>query len=253
LRGADLSARQRAKAAWLWSHRQGVLAGLSAAATLSAKWVDADVPAQLVHTNRRAPPMIIVNTYELLPGETRRVDGMLVTTPQRTAFDIGRRLELPAGVQSVDALMNATDVKVVDVEAVDARHPGVRGLTRLQRTLALVDGGSESPYESLTRLVLAQAGFPPIKTQIEVSDCYAEVFARLDMGWPEYLVAVEFDGAQHWTDARQCTWDIDRLAKLQEMGWLIIRVSAGLLHGRPQVLVARVGAALAARGCPKTW
>ena len=53
-------------------------------------------------------------------GETRRVDGMLVTSAARTAFDIGRRLELVAGVQRVDALMNATDVKVSDIESVAA-------------------------------------------------------------------------------------------------------------------------------------
>ena len=68
-------------------------------------------------------------------------------------------LNLNSGVRRVDALMNAKDVKVNDIEAVIARHPGVRGLRQLRQTLDLVDGGAESPYESLTRLLLVEAGF----------------------------------------------------------------------------------------------
>lgn len=54
-----------------------------------------------------------------------------------------------------------------------------------------VDGGSESPYESLTRLMLVRAGFPRPMTQIKFCDRYGLVPARLDMGWPEYRVADE--------------------------------------------------------------
>lgn len=122
-REVELSPAQRARAAWLWSHRRGVLAGLSAAAMLGVKWIEPGLPAELVHSNRRPPPMLIVHTDGIEAGETRRVDGMHVTTAARTAFDIGRRLELVAGVQRVDALMNATDVKSGDIESVAALHP----------------------------------------------------------------------------------------------------------------------------------
>ena len=253
LRGAELSALQRAQAAWLWSGRRGVVAGLSAQTVLGAKWVEPALPAELIHSNYRAPPLIVVHADTLAPGETQSVAGMTVTTPARTAFDVGRRLPLVDGVQRIDALMNATDVKVADVEAVAARHPGVRGLAQLHRTLTFVDGGGESPYESMTRLALMRAGFPPLETQIAISDRYRVMFARIDMGWRDYLVGVEFDGAQHWTDPKRRTWDIDRLAKLQELGWVIVRLSGGLLRYRPEVFLERVASALLARGCPKTW
>jgi very-short-patch-repair endonuclease len=57
------------------------------------------------------------------------------------------------------------------------------------------------------------------------------------------LVGVEFDGAQHWTDAAQRSRDIDRLAELEALGWTIVRVSAEMLRGRPGTVVARVRAA----------
>lgn len=252
-RGVEFGAAERARAAWLWSRRRGVLAGLSASALLGAKWIEPARPAELIHTNRRPPPAVIVHSDELLAGEVHPIAGMTVTTAARTAFDLGRRSTLIEGVQRIDALMNATGVTGTDVAAIAEQHPGVRGLGQLRRTLALVDGGAESPYESLTRLRLVRAGLPPPQTQIPVVDPHGMVFARIDLGWRDYLVGVEFDGAHHWTDPAQRSWDIERSARLADAGWTIVRVSSGLLHSRGQVVVSRVGAALTAAGCPRTW
>lgn len=79
---------------------------------------------------------------------------------------------------------------------------------------------------------------------------WGAVLARIDMGWEEWQVGVEFDGAHHWTDAAQRTRDIDRLADLEARGWKIVRVSADLLRDRPGVVVARTRRALRAAGCP---
>jgi hypothetical protein len=252
-RGVELSALQRSRAAWLWSRRRGIIAGLSASALLGTKWIEPGLPAELVHANRREPSMLTVHTDYLARGETRSVDGMSVTTAARTAFDIGRRLDLEGGVQRIDALMNAADVKAAEVEAVAARHPGVRGLRQLRETLGLVDGGAESPYESLTRLLLVQAGFPRPQTQIPVLDEYGLVIAYIDMGWTEWLVGVDFDGAHHWTNPKQRTRDVERYAKLPELGWIDVRLTSGMLHNNPRAFLDRVGAALVTRGCPKTW
>lgn len=197
-RGIDLSPVQRARAAWLWSGRDGVVAGLSAAAVLVAKWIEASEPAQLLHGNRRPPALLTVHTERIHPDEMTGAP-MVTTTPARTAFDLGRwSSDVDTAVQRIDALMAATNVEVVDIHAVAQRHPRARGSRQLRKVLALVDGGAESPYESLTRLALVRAGFGPPQTQIEVRDEFGCVFARLDMGWPEHQVAVEFDGAQRY-------------------------------------------------------
>ncbi len=249
-RGAELTPELRARAAWLWSRREGVIAGLSASAMLGAKWIGASEPAQLLHRNRRPPPHLTVHTERVHPSEVTGASTVM-TTPARTAFDLARWSgDVVEAVQRVDALMAATNVKVIEIDEVARRYARARGCTQLRKVLALVDGGAESPYETLTRLALVQAGFPFPETQIEIRDEYGHVFARLDMGWPQYKVAVEFDGAQHWADAHQRSWDIDRAARLEEFGWIVIRVSAGLLHNRPQVFLERVATALRTRGCP---
>lgn len=244
---------ERARAAWLWSNRAAVLSGLSACAVWRAKWIEQDNPAELIHANRRAPDDMLVYSDELLEGEVRSVGRMKVTTPARTAFDLGRRLPVDDAAQRIDSLMQATGLKVDAIEAVAVRHRGVRGLRKLREVLALVDGGAESPYETMTRLLLVRAGFPPVQTQIPVRDECGRVFARIDMGWPEYLVGVDFEGAHHWDDAKQRSWDVDRFAKLSDRNWIDVRLTSGILHNRPQSFLDRVGRALISRGCPKSW
>jgi hypothetical protein len=246
--GIDLTAVQRARAAWLWSRRRGIVAGQSAAALLGAKWSDPLAPAELVHANRRTPSSIRVHTDTLLDDEVIEVDRILVTTAARTAFDIGRRAPRMLAVQRLDALASAAGITSADVEWIAARHPGARGTRRLLDVLPLVDGGAESPQETRTRLALIDAGFPKPQTQITVlGECGAFV-ARVDMGWEEWRVGVEYDGAQHWTDRTQRTRDIDRLAVLTECGWIIIRVSSDMLRNRLGTLIHRVNCALTARG-----
>src|SRR3954467_4648615 len=97
-RGVDPALAECARAAWLWSGRDGVVAGLSASAMLGAKWVEPQMPIELIHANRRAPSGIVVPTHAWAADEHRFVGGLPVTSPARTAFDLGRRLPLSDGV-----------------------------------------------------------------------------------------------------------------------------------------------------------
>lgn len=248
-RGQPLTPVTRAVAAWLWSGRTATVAGLSAAALHRTAWIDAWLPAELNRQSRDKTHGIILHSDALWDDEACVRDGIHMTTPARTAFDLGRRKEFTNTVIRLDALVRATGLKVADVELLADRHRGARGLVQLRRVLQMVDGGAESPYETKTRLVLIASGLPRPQTQIKVHDDWGAV-ARIDMGWEEWMVGVEFDGAHHWTDPAQRTRDIDRLAELEARGWKIIRVSADLLRKRPDVVVARIHRALRAAGCP---
>ncbi|MGV0747049.1 hypothetical protein [Mycolicibacter heraklionensis] len=247
--GITLTARQRAVAAWLWSRRRGVVAGNSAAALLGAKWMSDALNAELVHDNRQPPPKLVVYRDTLNPGEVTTVDGIAVTSPARTAFDIGRRTRSrPAAVQRLDALARATGIGIADVEAVICAHRGARDLNRLRAVLPLIDSGAESYQESHVRLVLIDAGLPRPETQIAVCDDYGQFVGRIDMGYRELKVGIEYDGAQHWTDPTQRQRDIDRQVGLAEAGWVIIRVSSELLRYRRATLIGRVEHAMYAAG-----
>jgi hypothetical protein len=245
---ATPTALTRARAAWLWSGGDTTLTGLSAAAVLGTRWLDAGEPAELRRANRHAPPGIVVRSYDLAARETIMRNGIRITTPQRTAFDLGRSMPVTRSVPILDALSRATNFKVADVVSLAAAKPGNRGIRRLRSALKLIDGGAESPQESRVRLLLVAAGLPPPETQIEFTDEFGMARIRVDMGWREWRVAVEYDGIQHWSDRYQRSWDIDRIAMLEAMGWAVVRVSAEMLT-RPEVIIERVRTKLKAAGC----
>lgn len=248
-RGQTLTPVTRAVAAWLWSGGTATVAGLSAAALHRTAWIDDWLPAELNRPSRDKAPGIVMHSDALGDDETCVRDGIRLTTPARTAFDLGRRKGLTTAVIRLDSLMRATQVKAADVELIADRHRGARGSVQLRRALRLADGGAESPYETRTRLVLLGGGLPRPRTQIEVLNDWGAVLARIDMGWERWKVGVEFDGAQHWTDPARRNRDIDRLAELEVRGWTIIRVSADILRHRPHVVIERARRALLAAGC----
>ncbi len=110
--------------------------------------------------------------------------------------------------------------------------------------LEFVDPGAQSPRESYLRLLLIEAGLPRPRTQIPVLGADRLPIAYLDMGWPDLMVAVEYDGDHHRLDRHQYLKDIRRLELLERLGWLIIRVVA---EDRPAQIVRRVTNALEAR------
>jgi hypothetical protein len=242
-RDVELTALLRARAAWLSTGQ--TLCGLSAAAAFGTKWLDASAPAEIVRATRHAPAGIVVRSWDLAPDETGLVGSMRVTTAPRTAFDIGRHLSPARAIPVLDALVNASGVKLPAVQSIADRYPGARGVSRLREILEFVDGGAESPQETRLRLIIVGAGLPPPQTQIEFRDLHI----RVDMGWREWKVAVEYDGVQHWTDRRQRAWDLERIAQLEAAGWTVVRVSADMMK-RPEIIVERVAAKLRAGGCP---
>ena len=248
--GMSLTARDRADAAWLWSRRSATLAGLSAAAVHGSRWLPDDSPAELNRVRCGNEPGIIIHRDTLLDDEVGLVQSMDCTTPARTAFDIGRRLPGDDAIIRIDALLNATRCQVTDVGTVASRHPGARGIRRLREVLALVDGGAESPQETRVRLLLVRKGLPRPNTQISVTNAHGRVVRRIDMGWPEYCVGVEYDGEQHWTDPAAHAEDIARLEFLAAGGWIIVRVSARHLRYEPDDIVRRARHALQRQGWP---
>jgi CBS domain-containing protein len=218
------SLHQRTVAAWLWSRREAVVSGVSASALHGAKWVDDDAPVELIWRNARKPQGVVTRDDLLFGQEVQRLDGLAVTTPERTAFDIGRRGRVGRAVDRLDALARATDFKVSAVAELASRHRHTRGLRQLETALSLVDAGAASPKETWLRLFLIRNGFPRPQTQIPVLSADGCRQYYLDMGWEDLTPAVEYDGDQHRVDPIQFAYDILRSEDLDEVGWTRVRV-----------------------------
>ena len=236
--------RDRTIAAWLWSKRRAVVAGLAAAALHGADWVDATEPIELIWTCGRPPAGVTVRNETIAEDEITKVAGLPVTTRTRTAFDLGRRLKRGDAVARLDALKRATAFKEADVTALIERYPGARGVRSLRTVLPLVDMGAASPRETWLRLLLVDAGLPQPSSQYRVFAGQSLVRV-LDLGWEDYLVGAEYDGDQHRTDRRQYAKDVRVKRQLARMGWNVTYV---IKEDRPDEIIRSVRGALLARG-----
>jgi very-short-patch-repair endonuclease len=238
----DLALRSRA--AYVLVEPYGVLAGYSAAELLGASCGPGNAPAEvLCPRSRRRLPGLVVRTDALAADETVVRAGLRMTTPARTAFDLARWLPVTEGVTAVDALAHRFPFDLDEVRALRSRHLGAHGGRRVERVLSLVDRRSESPMESRTRVALVLGGlFPQVQYRVQVGD----LRVRLDLAFPEVLLAVEFDGGHHRT-AEQARRDLYREAALTAAGWKVLRFDAGTVVRRPDVIVTRTRLELARR------
>lgn len=243
-RDAELTAMLRAKACWLRSRRRGILAGFSASAMHGARWIDPSRAAEIIDTNRRPASGVHVWEERIEPDEITVVDQMRVTAPARTALDLARRHPRAIAVAAIDALVQATELKMADVEVLTDRYRGRHGMKAAKAVLELVDGGAQSPKETWLRLLLIDAGFPRPQTQIAVRNEWGWAEAYLDMGWEDIKVAVEYDGDHHRSLRTQYAKDIGRLEMLERYGWIVVRVIA---EHHPADIIRRVRDARARR------
>lgn len=233
-REPPLNLADRTSAAWLWSGGEAVITGLAATALHGAKWLGDDTAIELNWPDHKSRPGVITRDETLHDDEIQSLRGMRVTTAERTAFDIARRGRDVDTIQRLDALAAAAHFKLDDVQALVTRHPRLAGVRQVAPVLARVDAGAQSPKETWLRLVLIEAGFPPPVTQIPVlgTDGFPRYY--LDMGWPELMVAVEYDGEQHRLDRAIYRDDLIRSEYIAAQGWSRIRVIAG--DRRPDIV-----------------
>lgn len=242
---SEPSLRTRTQGAWLWSGQRATVAGLAAAALLGSQWIDDDAPVELIWRNSHPPDGLIVRNERLHDDELTWRARLPVTTPERTAFDLGRHLLRDEAIAKLDALMYATSFAVEDVLLLAKRYPGARGLRSLRRALPLVDGGAASPQETRLRLLFIDAGLPRPTTQIPVVENNGRLLRMLDMGWEHFMVAAEYDGDLHRTNRRKYVMDLRVLPKIERMGWQVIRV---IKEDRDDDIIRRARTALISRG-----
>ena len=66
------------------------------------------------------------------------------------------------------------------------------------------------------------------------------------LGYPDYKIAIEYDGLVHVQDGMQMEIDADRRRNLQDAGWLLIPVTASQLR-HPENIVRSVETAFMLR------
>ncbi|MGH3509877.1 MAG: DUF559 domain-containing protein [Nocardioidaceae bacterium] len=158
---------------------------------------------------------------DLLLEDITVVARVPVTTPLRTALDLGCKLSPRHGLAAIDALMRAHGFTEADIRALLPRYFRRRGVVRLREIAPLADPRAESVSESWVRWEIAARGLPIPDLQVWVAVNGVPTY-RLDLAYPKHKIAVEYDGEQFHSSPRQRRYDAARRAWLRAHGWLVI-------------------------------
>lgn len=118
-----------------------MVAEFSAAALHGSKWVDDTKAVELIHDNRHRLPGIRTRGDRVVKDEIAFVGGVPVTSPARTALDLGCWYSTMTVVAGIDPLAHAKDIKAADVELLAQRYAGRRGITNCPDTGGFTEAG----------------------------------------------------------------------------------------------------------------
>src|SRR4051794_39582167 len=169
-------------------------------------------------------------TRDLAPGDVMEVGGVRVTTPLRTALDLGCNLVRGDALAVLDQFMRLHGITHEEYAAAAGRYFRRRGVVQLRQLIPLADPRAESPRESWTRLAIIDAGLPCPETQFWIHMDGVPTY-RLDLAYPRHRIAVEYDGEEFHDGADQRRRDQQRRDWLREHGWTVIVVKRGDLSG----------------------
>lgn len=169
----------------------------------------------------------------LLPSDTEVVDGLRVTTPLRTACDVGRLLHRDQAIGVLDALAALNRFTVPHLLAETARFKGFRGVVQLRYLAPLVDKRSGSPGEGTLRLRWIEVPLPRPECQVEVCGPDGRSFF-VDIGLPDRRFGAEYFGEEfHGEEQRE--HDENRLGWVREQeGWTITVARKHNVYGAGQ-------------------
>lgn len=182
------------------------------------------------------------------------MDGLLVTTPLRTACDLGRLLHRDQSIGAMDALARLQRFELGELLVEVDRFKGYRGVRQLRMLAPLVDPKAQSQAESTLRLRWIDTGLPRPRCQVEVPAPGGGLYF-LDIALEERRLAAEYDG-EEWHGEERRAHDEERRDWCRDHeGWTIVVVRRANLYGRNQdveqlLRAANVQALMALRRAP---
>jgi hypothetical protein len=167
--------------------------------------------------SRLRRPEVSSGIRTLPPDDVMVVQGVRVTTPLRTALDLGRGLWRFDALAALDGFLRLGVPREHLLLSVE-RFAGHRGVVQLRHLAPLADGRAESPGESALRLHWYDAGLPAPELQWWVYDERGVAMYRLDLALPDLRYAAEYDGRRFHDDN-----DEQREHDDERRGWLDTR------------------------------
>jgi hypothetical protein len=168
---------------------------------------------------------------DLTTRDVMVIEGVPITTPIRTALDLGCLLRRREAMAALDAFARIHDISSDQLELEGRRYRRRRGVIQMRELVGLVDARAESARESWTRLAIHDAGIIAPEPQVWIEVDGVPTY-RLDLAYRRARVAVEYDGWDaHERTPEQRAHDLARRTWLRENGWTVIVIRRGDFTG----------------------
>jgi hypothetical protein len=159
------------------------------------------------------------------PEDVVVVDGVRVTMPVRTAFDIARKGTLEAGVTAIDYLGRGRPDFLELLDGYTRAHLSLHGARRVLAALRLASCRSLSAGETRLRLLwVRDAGLCPPEVNCVVRSDDGFLLGMPDLLDTEHGVFGEYDGAGH-RQLDQHTQDNAREEWIEHAGGIVVRAT----------------------------
>ena len=206
-------------AAWLWGIDVHTYAELDSVPDVEACALRRNEPTTVSGVDGR--------TRDLRPDDITMLDGIRITTPLRTALDLGCCLRRREAYAALNAFARKFGLTRRDFVRALGRYRRRRGVVQLRQLVDLIEPRVESERESWVLLAIYDAGLPLPEPQYWIEIDGVLVY-RLDFAYPRLRIVVEYDGFDaHERTKEQQEHDAERRAWLRDHGWTVIVVRRG--------------------------
>lgn len=191
---------------------------------------------------------------DLEPGDIEEIDGLRVTTPLRTALDLGCCLRRREALAAMVELAREHALTPETLASSADRFRRRRGVVQLREMISLVDLRMESARECWVWLALHDSGLPMPEPQVWIEVDGVPTY-RLDFAYRRARICIEYDGVDaHGRTVEQGANDERRRAWLRARGWTVIVVRLGDFSGEAlERWLGEVRSALAAAYTTRRW
>ncbi len=242
---ADLAVTDelRLQAALLSAPEHAVVTGLTAA-WLYGVWrpaPGADVPLEFATRNPDGAYCsgLRAARLQLDPGDVTDRDGVLITTPERTCFDLMRRDPLFDAVAHADAFQHVGLTTRDALEQYGAARPRWPGIRTVRTAVRLSSPRAESRMESRLRMVILAAGLPLPFVNVAIYDEAGRALGRPDLHYLGPPLGIEYDGSYH-DDPAQRERDDERENRLLVGRVPLLRYGSRAVYQTPERIVTDV-------------
>ncbi|NEE00059.1 type IV toxin-antitoxin system AbiEi family antitoxin domain-containing protein [Phytoactinopolyspora halotolerans] len=237
-------------AALLAMGKRGWASGYSAALLLrlpTPKGEPSDVELSFPRRtqSRRSYPGLRVRAATVVEGDVVAIDGVPVTSPTRTALDLGRNRGFAAGLIVADAALRRELTTSRQLEEAARRMSGWRGGSNVRLVAEHASGMRESPGESLSFAAFVDAGIPLPECNVWVVD-EGPSGIRSDFLWRAHRLVGEVDGYVKYRDPLWSPRDHvlvnekKRQLRIEEAGLVVVRWTPTEIMHQPEVVLERI-------------